>query len=237
MSEPIGRSGTSQSETALGIIRDRILDLTLAPGSHIDERALMTRYGLGRTPTREALNRLASEGLVHLRANRGAFVRPLDLTETAHFFDAYFAAERLIGYFCRFDHHALVKDIMAIQDHHGAAIARNDLLDITRHNADFHLRIAEATDNSYVYDFSARVHAAARRMLFFVYRSEKELTVRRVFAREQQGIVGDHAEIIDCLRRTDRTALIDALTRHGQRFQGRLMTLIGHSDGATFQPW
>lgn len=236
MSEPNGRSGASQSETALGIIRDRILDLTLAPGSHVDERALMTRYGLGRTPTREALNRLAAEGLVNIRANRGAFVRPLDLTETAHFFDAYFAAERLIGYFCRFNHARLMDDMMAIQVRHADAVARAELLDITRHNADFHLRIARATDNTYIYDFSTRVHAAARRMLFFVYRSERESAVHRAFAEEQQGILADHQDIMDCIRRADREALMDSLTRHGKRFQGRLTALIGHSDGATFHP-
>jgi len=236
MSEPKGRSGASQSETALSIIRDRILDLTLPPGSHVDERALMTRYGLGRTPTREALNRLAAEGLVDIRVNRGAFVRSLDLTETAHFFDAYFSAERLIGHFCRFNDDGLIPDLEAIQGHHTEAVTRNDLLDVTRHNADFHLRIAASTGNTYIYDFGTRVHAAARRMLFFVYRSEKELSLRRAFDEEQQGIINDHGEIIGCIRDSDREALLEALTNHGRRFQTRLVGLIGHSEGAAFQP-
>ena len=39
-------------------IRDRILDLTLAPGSRIDEKLLMERFRLSRTPARDALNTL-----------------------------------------------------------------------------------------------------------------------------------------------------------------------------------
>ena len=60
------------TDAAVDTIRNRILDMTLVPGSRIDAPLLMKQFKLSRTPAREALNRLAAEGLVVLHANRGA---------------------------------------------------------------------------------------------------------------------------------------------------------------------
>ena len=68
-------------------IRAAILTHQLAPGSWIDEQALATDYGISRTPLREALKVLASEGLVTMRLRRGAYVTevsPRDLAEVYH---------------------------------------------------------------------------------------------------------------------------------------------------------
>jgi DNA-binding GntR family transcriptional regulator len=64
-------------------IRDLIVSLELAPGAVIDERALMQRLGLGRTPVREALRRLAQEQLVEVFPRRGMFVTNVDVRDLA----------------------------------------------------------------------------------------------------------------------------------------------------------
>lgn len=64
-------------------IRDLIVSLELAPGAVIDERALMERLGLGRTPVREALRRLAHEQLVEVFPRRGMFVTNVDVRDLA----------------------------------------------------------------------------------------------------------------------------------------------------------
>jgi hypothetical protein len=69
-------------------LRDEILHLALKPGAKLDEMGLVRKFGISRTPVREALIRLASEGLVFLLPNRGAQVAPLDLVDIAHFFEA-----------------------------------------------------------------------------------------------------------------------------------------------------
>jgi len=51
-----------------------VLSGELLPGARLDERVLAQRFGVSRTPVREALRRLASGGLIELRPNRGAFV-------------------------------------------------------------------------------------------------------------------------------------------------------------------
>jgi len=58
-------------------LRNRIFSQELAPGTWIDEKALADDYGISRTPMREALKVLASEGLVQLKPRRGCYVTEL----------------------------------------------------------------------------------------------------------------------------------------------------------------
>jgi len=64
-------------------IRGLIVSLELPPEAVIDERALMQRLGLGRTPVREALRRLAHEQLVEVFPRRGMFVSGVDVRDLA----------------------------------------------------------------------------------------------------------------------------------------------------------
>jgi DNA-binding GntR family transcriptional regulator len=64
-------------------IRGLIVSLELAPGAVIDERALIERLGIGRTPVREALRRLAHEQLVEVFPRRGMFVTNVDVRDLA----------------------------------------------------------------------------------------------------------------------------------------------------------
>ena len=64
-------------------IRDLIVSLKLPPGDLIDERRLVQSLGIGRTPVREALRRLAQEQLVEVFPRRGMFVTGVDLRDLA----------------------------------------------------------------------------------------------------------------------------------------------------------
>src|ERR1700741_1574983 len=72
----------SQTETAGDLVRSKIIDLSLAPGSKLDEPLLVKEVRLGGRPAREAISRLVAEGLASIFPNRGGtFVRGLDPTE------------------------------------------------------------------------------------------------------------------------------------------------------------
>src|ERR1700730_13181546 len=129
------RRASSQTEAGTDLLRDRIIDLTLEPGSRIDEKSLMARFGFGRTPLREALNRLAAEGLVILEPQMGAYVQKLDLANLGELLDAYFASERLIGWFCDFGHPALLRDLEDIQRKLEHAVRAGDLLQMVQLNS------------------------------------------------------------------------------------------------------
>ncbi|MDB5743725.1 MAG: GntR family transcriptional regulator [Polaromonas sp.] len=68
-------------------LRQRIFSHELAPGSWIDELKLAEQYGISRTPLREALKVLATEGLVTMKVRRGAYVTEVsetDLSDVYH---------------------------------------------------------------------------------------------------------------------------------------------------------
>jgi len=83
MSVPRTVQPISLAEKAYQAIRDLIVSLELAPGAVIDEPELMERLGIGRTPVREALHRLALERLVEVYPRRGMFVTGVDVRELA----------------------------------------------------------------------------------------------------------------------------------------------------------
>ena len=74
-------------EEVAELLRERIFNRELAPGSWIDELKLAEAYGISRTPLREALKVLATEGLVTMKVRRGAYVTEVnekDLTDVYH---------------------------------------------------------------------------------------------------------------------------------------------------------
>src|SRR5262245_56022986 len=73
----------SLADKAYHEIRHLIVSLELPPGAVIDERDLIERLGIGRTPVREALRRLALERLVEVYPRRGMFVTGVDVRQLA----------------------------------------------------------------------------------------------------------------------------------------------------------
>ncbi len=82
MATAVGQA-ESLAERAYVAIRRMIVTLALGPGSVINERELVEQLGIGRTPVREALRRLAQEGLVEVYPRRGMFVTDVDVRNLA----------------------------------------------------------------------------------------------------------------------------------------------------------
>lgn len=76
-------------------LREQIYQRELAPGDAIDEMALCERFGISRTPLREALKVLSSEGLIELIPRRGSFVRSMDVEELNELFPVMVVLEGL----------------------------------------------------------------------------------------------------------------------------------------------
>lgn len=78
----------SASAKAYRVLERMIVTLELAPGSVATEGALIERLGLGRTPVREAIQRLAWEGLVEVRPRAGLAIAPLHAADWLRVLDA-----------------------------------------------------------------------------------------------------------------------------------------------------
>src|SRR6476620_2753600 len=86
----------SLTDRAYGEIEEMIVTLRLAPGSAVSESALSELLGIGRTPIREALQRLARERLVAIFPRRGIVVTDINVTSQLRLLEVRRELERLI---------------------------------------------------------------------------------------------------------------------------------------------
>lgn len=213
-------SKTSLADKAADLLRDRILDMTYEPGSRLNETELMRALSVGRTPIREALNRIAAEGLIAFEINKGPIVRPLDLSEINQIFEAYRIAGQISAAYCRFDDETLLTDVVRMQECHRAAIEKRHALEVSFWNYAFHTRIAESSNNDHIVTFCRRVNNHARRLNTFVYHLEAtqpEYPVAQLDIAKRM-----HSAIVTALRQMDRAALADELEKQAQTFRKRV---------------
>jgi DNA-binding GntR family transcriptional regulator len=79
-------SNRPQYEDVADRLRDQIFAKQLAPGSWLDEQSLAEQFGISRTPMREAIKALASEGLVTMKMRRGAYVTEVNRSDLEQIF-------------------------------------------------------------------------------------------------------------------------------------------------------
>ena len=214
----------SLTDRATDMLRDRILDLTLEPSLRLDERSLLEMFDVGRTPIREAMNRLMAEGLISARGSRGFCVTPMDLENAMQLLDAYLLAEHMVAARLRFDHAGLSARLEEIDTEYRGHAEIGDLLNVTAANAAFHHALAEATENAHIAQFSDYLHRLARRLSYYIYRAEKSMSAggAHLFEQPKQ----DHRQIMDAVRSQDRDRLIAVMTSHASLFRTRLSRLI-----------
>jgi len=90
----------SQGQRAYEQLRDEIVRWELRPGTHLNEVRLAERLGVSRTPLREAVQRLARDGLVTITPGRGALVAQLALQDVVHLFQMREALEPYAARLC-----------------------------------------------------------------------------------------------------------------------------------------
>ena len=219
------RRGASQTEAAVDLIRLKIIDMSLEPGSKLDEPLLRNHFRLGRTPAREAISRLIAEGLVTIFPNRGGmFVRGLDLIEIGEVMMAYQLVESVLAQLCRFEDQNLVADLEEIQARYTHEVRRKSFLGITSVNEEFHLRMHRSIGNALFYEFALSTHRHVRRLLVLIYKIEN--TERNVLESQMEINIGEHVGIIDAIRHGDRAKLNQLLPAHAQQAQTRLARIL-----------
>ena len=147
-------------------IRDEILTLALEPGQLLDETTLAERFGMSRSPVREALIRLAGEELVVTLANRSTIVAPIDITSFPKYVEALDIAQRMnTRLAAEFRGDADLKAIAKRQKEFEAAVKSGKYLAMSEANKQFHMAIALAGRNRYLAGFYERLLDQGRRML------------------------------------------------------------------------
>jgi len=208
------------------MLRDEILDLRLPPGAPIDEAHLAERFGMSRTPIREALVRLAGEGLVETLPNRSSMVAGIDVLNLHTFYDAitlmYRVTTRLAA-----QHHR-PEDLVTIRAHqadYAAAVAAQDALAMIAINRDLHAAIAEAGRNPYYTTLTLRLLDEGRRILRLYYQSFDD--------RLPQEYVDEHEAMIAAIAARDIDLCDRIASAHANQIVRQIQKLLARDDRQT----
>jgi len=176
----------------------------LAPGERLDERVLARRYGGGLAGIREALARLALEGLVIRRARVGTMVASLDLMEAREAFAARALVEiECAGLASRFATEADIAAIRATLAGAEKAIAKNDVRALAAMDEAFHVAVAEASHNRVLAKMVMTLHHQTARFWLSAMREPSLEESRRALA--------EHRALADAIAGRDGTRAREAM--------------------------
>ncbi len=171
-------------------LRAAIVNLDLKPGSPLDEVSLSQQFALSRTPVREALVRLAGDGLVVTLPNRNTIVAPIDFSRLPVYFEALTLMYRVTTRAAAVRRTpAHLKAMRQAQAAYVEAVERNDAPGMISTNRDFHLAIAEAGGNSYFTHWFSRLLDEGRRLLRLYYYASFDDHLPRKYVDEHEAMI------------------------------------------------
>jgi DNA-binding GntR family transcriptional regulator len=202
-----GREDQSLHDEILIRLRDHIVEGNIPDGGRIPERQLCEMLGISRTPLREALKVLASEGLVELLPNRGARVRPLSERDLDELFDVMGGLEGLAGRLaCENISDAEFAEIERLHYEMYGFYLHRDMHGYFRVNQLIHHKIVEASGNATLRSTYANFAGRIRRIRYSANFARK---------RDRWGeAMREHEAILEALRRRAGSELSDILFRH-----------------------
>jgi len=191
----------------LSRLRDFIVEGNIEDGARIPERRLCDLFGVSRTPLREALKVLASEGLVDLLPNRGARVRQLSASDLTELFDVMGGLEALAGRLaCEKITDAEFAEIERLHHEMYSAYLKRDMHGYFHCNQLIHQHIVTSARNSALSATYASFAGQIRRVRY----SANFVSKRDRWAEAMR----EHEGILDALRRRDGRELSEILFRH-----------------------
>ena len=203
-------------------LRRLILTLELEPGSAVSEAALMQRYGWGRTPLREAFQRLAEQSLVRIAPRQGVFITDLSVFDFVEMMDAMamvigtaasLACKRLTD-----EEFARLEGLAARGE---AAGERKDFVQLAELDYEFHRILAGATGNRYLGRYLMHLHRTATRFNFATWRRDGSA----------RASIDEHGRILAALRGRDPLEARAVMLAHIEQARQRVMGAMIASPG------
>ncbi|MBA3592350.1 MAG: GntR family transcriptional regulator [Pseudomonadota bacterium] len=190
-------------EEVAELLRQRIFSRELEPGSWIDELKLAEEYGISRTPLREALKVLATEGLVTMKVRRGAYVTEVnekDLTDVYHLLSLLESdAAAMVAT------HASAAQIKLLQDlHHQLEKATANRERFFRINEEFHMHLLEIADNRWAVQMVADL-----RKVMKLNRHNSLLKIGRL-----EESLAEHRALMEALASRDAALALQRMREH-----------------------
>lgn len=195
-------------------LREKILTLEIEPGIALSEASLIKRYGWGRTPLREAFQRLAEQSLLQIIPHHGVVVTPLSVFDFVEVMDAMMIViGPAISMACR---HLSDSDLLQLEhtlNQSRAAAATGDYVTVANQDYEFHRILAVATGNRYLCRHLIHLHQVATRFNLASWKrdSSAEFSLR------------EHSQIIAALQHRDETDARRVMSEHIENARNRVM--------------
>jgi DNA-binding GntR family transcriptional regulator len=214
-------SKLTQTEKAYQIIKRALLKGEIEEGRFVSEQDLRRRYGISRTPFREACNRLHNEQILEVVPRRGYFVPQLSFRSFGDLLEARLLIEGSIAELAAV--RATKEEMRELEEIVGmfssAKISQTEPEEIIRLNTEFHLCLARMTKNSELIDLGRRILERTERLNYIEYR--RSGLPKRLAAQV-------HEPVLDAIRRRDPVDARRAVRSDILRLQTR--TLVSGID-------
>ncbi|MEC7258356.1 MAG: GntR family transcriptional regulator [Pseudomonadota bacterium] len=211
-------------------LRADILRLNLKPGSVIDEATVGERFSVSRTPVREAVILLISEGLV-VRDGRVALVAPLNFDALPKIYDALVMSSRIVQRLAAI--HRTEADLARIRremERFNLACSDGNGIDRQDTNTEFHMAVAEAGRNEHFTSFYEKMLLTASRLSTACFADrpmpQSDETARIELKTHLDATMRQHAEIYDAVLRQDADRADRLAVEHQQLSFSRLKKAI-----------
>jgi DNA-binding GntR family transcriptional regulator len=210
-----GARAESQAERAYQILRYAIANLQLQPDEPLSEAALAQRYGLGRTPIREAVQRLRHDGLVVSVPRRGLFVSSLRVADLREIYELLEALDGMVAYLAtaRAAPESL-QQLVALNDAAVAALQREDHYAWQEHNFAFHQLLVELAGNRRIKQEFNLLHDQLKRALLHT------LPLRS----HQMQAMEEHRTLLQAMQQGDADLARGIAQQHRRRVRDEVLT-------------
>jgi DNA-binding GntR family transcriptional regulator len=207
----------SLSRQAYQKIRRKIISLELPPGSIIDENQLQQELELGRTPIREALQRLSLEKLVTIVPRRGIFVTDIGITDLQRLFEVRIELEglaaRLAAQRGTAEHWQRMEAALSSLSLENERLDNQALITVDEY---CHRIIYEATDNKFLKDTATTLYALSLRLWYYFLAKIGDM----------RSAILEHKVILDALKAKDPERAGELLRGHIRTFQEEIQAAM-----------
>ncbi|WP_299475722.1 GntR family transcriptional regulator [uncultured Roseibium sp.] len=206
-------------------LEEHIFGGVFQDGDRLDEVRLAEKFGVSRTPLREAFQRLALSGLVELVPRRGAFVRQPGPIELMEMFEVMAELEAVCGRLAaRRISDVAIEELRDANARCQMAVEAKDTDGYYIENERFHKTIYRQSGNSFLEQEAAKLH---KRLKPF---RRQQLKFRGRMAQS----MAEHEAIVDALARGEPEEAANALRNHvavqGEKFHNLMASLKSQSD-------
>lgn len=212
---PYPSTPESKGEVAYQQLRKMIVRLDLAPGDVLREEELRDQLGVGRTPIREALQRLEREHFVTVLPRRGMYVSGIDVSELSMLFETRAVLEpyaaRLAAIRGTNNDWASMEEALALTKSPGVSKVEHLAIDRTCHEI-----MWAASGNRFLLDTLDMLYAQSDR-LWHLYLAE---------VADMEHAVDEHTAILDALRARDADLSADLVETHVQSFDAQVREAV-----------